>query len=82
MGTHLPPKKGHSPHFSAHVYCGQTVAHLSYCWAFVHTSDCNEIPIKSPLTGAQNAGEVGKMAIFEGDKIGVFDQYLAISLKR
>jgi len=26
-----PPKKGHSPpHFSAHVYCGQTVAHLSY----------------------------------------------------
>jgi len=24
------PKKGHSPHFSAHVYCGQTVAHLSY----------------------------------------------------
>ena len=29
-----PPKKkgGHSsPHFSAYVYCGQTVAHLSYC---------------------------------------------------
>jgi len=25
------PKEGHSPHFSAHVYCGQTVAHLSYC---------------------------------------------------
>ena len=27
------PKRGHStpPHFSAHVYCGQTVAHLSYC---------------------------------------------------
>ena len=23
--------KGHSPHFSGHVYCGQTVAHLSYC---------------------------------------------------
>ena len=20
-----PPKEGHSPHFSAHVYCGQTV---------------------------------------------------------
>ena len=20
------------PHFSAHVYCGHTVAHLSYCW--------------------------------------------------
>ena len=26
-----PPKKEHSPHFSAHGYCGQTVAHLSYC---------------------------------------------------
>jgi len=25
--------KGHNPQFSAHVYCGQTVAHLSYCWA-------------------------------------------------
>ena len=28
--------KGHSnPHFSVHVYCGQTVAHLGYCWALV-----------------------------------------------
>ena len=26
MGTQLPPKKGHNPHFSAHVYCGQMVA--------------------------------------------------------
>jgi len=27
------PQKGAqlSPHFSANVYCGQTVAHLSYC---------------------------------------------------
>jgi len=26
------PKKGHSsPLFSAHVYCGQTLAHVSYC---------------------------------------------------
>ena len=32
-----PPKNGHSPQFSAHVYCGQTDAdaHLSYCWALV-----------------------------------------------
>jgi len=29
----LPPKTK----FSDHVYCGQTVAHLSYCWALV---DC------------------------------------------
>jgi len=26
-----PQKKGAQPQFSAHVYCGQTVAHLSYC---------------------------------------------------
>jgi len=25
------PQKGHGPQFSSHVYCGQTVAHLSYC---------------------------------------------------
>jgi len=31
------PQKGHTspPHFSGHVYCGQTVAQLSYCWAVV-----------------------------------------------
>jgi len=23
-GTQMPPKKGHSPQFSEHVYCGQT----------------------------------------------------------
>jgi len=33
-GTQLPPKGAH-PQFSDHVYCGQTVAHLSYCWALV-----------------------------------------------
>jgi len=26
-----PPKRGTTPLFSAHIYCGQTVAHLSYC---------------------------------------------------
>jgi len=33
------PKRGTAPppQFSAHVYCGQTVAHLSYCWALVNT---------------------------------------------
>jgi len=33
-GPSPPPEKGHNPplpHFSAHVYCGQTVAHLRYC---------------------------------------------------
>jgi len=27
----LAPLKGTQPPISAHVYCGQTVAHLSYC---------------------------------------------------
>jgi len=33
-----PPRKGHSsPLFSARVHCGQTIAHVSYCWALVWT---------------------------------------------
>jgi len=45
-GDQLPPKKGRGtaphPHFSAHVYYGQTVAHLSNCWALVwfHVQSC------------------------------------------
>ena len=42
IGTRLPPPcKGakHSPHFSAHVNCGQMVAHLSNCWALVNTGN-------------------------------------------
>jgi len=34
-GDPAHPQKGHSPQFSAEVYCGQTVAHISYCWALV-----------------------------------------------
>jgi len=35
-GPSSPYVKGRSsPHFSAHVYCGETVAHLGYCWALV-----------------------------------------------
>jgi len=30
-----PPERGTAAPFSAHVYCGQTVAHLSHCWALV-----------------------------------------------
>ena len=36
MVTQLPSHmKGAQPPISAHVYCGQTVAHLSYCWPVV-----------------------------------------------
>jgi len=35
-----PPPKGHSaPQFSAHVYCGQTVAHLRYCICLLRASE-------------------------------------------
>ena len=37
-GDAAPPpleKRRHAAQFSAHVYCGQTVAHLIYCWALV-----------------------------------------------
>jgi len=34
MGSQLP-KRGIALQFSAHVYCGQTVDHLSYCRALV-----------------------------------------------
>jgi len=34
-GDPAPPPRGTAPQFSVHVYCGETVAHLSYCWALV-----------------------------------------------
>jgi len=34
-GIQLPQKGAEHPHFSAHVYCGQTVAHLNSCWDVV-----------------------------------------------
>ena len=37
-GCNSPSQKGHSPQSSAHVYCGQMVAHLSYCSALVWIS--------------------------------------------
>jgi len=30
-GTQLPSQRGTAPQFSVYVYCGQMVAHLSYC---------------------------------------------------
>jgi len=34
-GTQILLKRDTSPHFSVHVYYGQMIAHLSYCWALV-----------------------------------------------
>jgi len=43
----LPPpkKRKHSPRFLAHVFCGQMVAHLSYCCALVQTVAPKIIPV-------------------------------------
>jgi len=44
-GDTTPPQKGGNsiPHFSAHIYCGEMVVHLSYCWAFVMFGVWNHI---------------------------------------
>ena len=34
----LPQKRGQTPQFSVHVYCGQTVAYLSYWWVLVYNN--------------------------------------------
>ena len=38
-----------APHFSAHVYCGQTIAHLSYWWALVFLCGGLDLGVLSPL---------------------------------
>jgi len=54
MGTQLSHGKGHSsPHFSAHVYCGQTVAHLSYCWALASHIDVCVVRRTAALSAAR-----------------------------
>jgi len=54
-----PPKGAHHP-LSPHVYCGQTVAHLSCCWApvlnFLNNSIKNE-PILT-IVGARNPEKI------------------------
>jgi len=47
-GASPPPRKGHSPQFSSPMYCGQTVAHLSYCWALVLF--CHVLSLKSNVS--------------------------------
>jgi len=56
MGTQLPHGKGHSspPRFeTTHVYCGQTIDHLSNCWALVknytNTTQHRTVMMISPL---------------------------------
>jgi len=44
-GDPAPHGKGHStpPKKTGHVYCGQTVGHLSNCWALVKTCEQRDI---------------------------------------
>jgi len=49
MGIQHSPK-GAQPPLSAHVYCGQTVTHLSYWWAIViHNQYCTHFLLHSGL---------------------------------
>jgi len=49
-GPSSPHGKGHSSlHFSAHVYCGQTVAHVSNCWALVRLF-CHKLAAANSMT--------------------------------
>jgi len=43
------PRKGAPQIFAPHVYCGQTVAHLIYCWALVFFRFQNIAQITSSL---------------------------------
>jgi len=56
-----PPKKGHSPPFLAHVYCRQTVAHLSYCTA-EHLLDNSPFYPTNPETYALQRFSIGQTA--------------------
>jgi len=60
----LPHGKRHSydssPHFSAYVHCGQTVAHLSNCWALVIT---HKLGIEAGYLGPAHTNS-NLMAIF------------------
>jgi len=38
------PQKGARPQFWAHACCGQTIAHLSYCWSLVCFNMWAQVP--------------------------------------
>jgi len=46
-----PKRVTAAPHFSAHVYCGQTVAHLSNCWARLNRLDV--LPVTQPTVAKE-----------------------------
>jgi len=50
------------PRFSSHVYCGQTVAHLSNCWALVYEElkTCSHWRDWTGLPGVFSRGSVNK----------------------
>jgi len=59
--------KGHSsPHFSARVYCGHTVAHLSNCWALVYWSTSSATDVVSRRRRRRCAGRTLWNLCFHG----------------
>jgi len=63
-------RTGHSsPHFSAHVYCGQTVAHLSNCWDLVNK--CSSVAkMADRLTTIDMGRKLGVVPPFWGEELG------------
>jgi len=95
MGTQLPPpKRGHSspPHFSAHVYCGQMVAHLSLlfsvdtAWALagqrlqsksLHSGHWQERVLQNTTKGSQKQHESWQKKMYAYTRwVTVFDCFL------
>ena len=68
----LPPKRAQPPHFSTHVCCGQTVAHLSYWWALVFETEFGLVKVVISLYKRSAVAEVGdRLATIDmGQKVG------------
>jgi len=77
MGTLLPQKRGHSPQFSTHVYCGQTVAHLSYCLALVDkVTDKNKLA--TFYAHGSVATDVGLVLLEDLDLLNLSFNYICV----
>jgi len=79
MGTQLSPKKKgqSSSHFWAHVYCGQTVAHLTNCRALVNGGR-NGIPCCRRAVAEGKAHRPKSVDMVHGEVVGFKDGELVM----
>jgi len=69
-----PPRKGlSSPHFSAHVCCGQTVAHLGNCRALVYY-----MILLSSVTSIIPPAGVRSVKVFLENKFGLLKVVISL----